>query len=79
MTWRNKPKAFQEPILPPYQCPPAWIPPDKRLNNLDYNNNLITFLSRTVHLKKDPDNLLGLFIRGGPAKEYGVYISMVCF
>lgn len=70
--------AVQPSVVPPYNHPPKWVPAEERFNNSNYNNNLITFLPRKVHLRRNVGNSrLGLFIRGGPESEYGVFISMV--
>nr|XP_006113734.1 PDZ domain-containing protein 11 isoform X3 [Pelodiscus sinensis] len=41
-------------FLPPYENPPAWIPPHERIYHPDYNNELTQFLPRTIVLKKPP-------------------------
>uniref|UniRef100_A0A8C9F4P9 PDZ domain containing 11 n=1 Tax=Pavo cristatus TaxID=9049 RepID=A0A8C9F4P9_PAVCR len=41
-------------FLPPYESPPAWVPPHERVYHPDYNNELTQFLPRTVVLKKPP-------------------------
>ncbi|CAK8686481.1 unnamed protein product [Clavelina lepadiformis] len=76
--WKNKKTEFPEQCSPPpYEPPPPWIPPKERWNDSNYNNNLITFLPRTVVLERSGDHRLGFNIRGGPAHEYGVYVSKV--
>ncbi|XP_038604314.1 PDZ domain-containing protein 11 isoform X2 [Tachyglossus aculeatus] len=39
-------------FLPPYENPPAWIPPHERVYHPDYNNELTQFLPRTIQLQK---------------------------
>ncbi|XP_055583792.1 PDZ domain-containing protein 11 isoform X2 [Falco cherrug] len=41
-------------FLPPYESPPAWVPPHERVYHPDYNNELTQFLPRTIVLKKPP-------------------------
>ncbi|XP_054025543.1 PDZ domain-containing protein 11 isoform X2 [Dryobates pubescens] len=41
-------------FLPPYESPPAWVPPHERVYHPDYNNELTQFLPRTIILKKPP-------------------------
>lgn len=65
-------------FLPPYESPPAWVPPHERLYHPDYNNELTQFLPRTVVLKKPPGAQLGFNIRGGKASQLGIFISKVC-
>ena len=62
---------------PVYDVPPPWIPPQERWNHANYNSNLITFLPRSVTLKRIDDGPLGFNVRGGPITEYGVYVSKV--
>ncbi|KAE8583856.1 hypothetical protein XENTR_v10020711 [Xenopus tropicalis] len=64
-------------FLPPYENPPAWIPPQERVYNPDYNNELTNFLPRTILLKKPPGAQLGFNIRGGKASQLGIFISKV--
>uniref|UniRef100_A0A8C3CHZ9 PDZ domain-containing protein 11 n=1 Tax=Cairina moschata TaxID=8855 RepID=A0A8C3CHZ9_CAIMO len=64
-------------FLPPYESPPAWVPPHERLYHPDYNNELTQFLPRTVVLKKPPGAQLGFNIRGGKASQLGIFISKV--
>ena len=74
---RNK-KNEQPITLPPYNKPPKWLPPSERNHNPNYTTNLITFLPRSVSwTRKNSDEGLGLYIRGGPEREYGVYITLV--
>uniref|UniRef100_A0A4X2L7U1 PDZ domain-containing protein 11 n=4 Tax=Vombatus ursinus TaxID=29139 RepID=A0A4X2L7U1_VOMUR len=64
-------------FLPPYENPPAWIPPHERVYHPDYNNELTQFLPRTITLKKPPGAQLGFNIRGGKASQLGIFISKV--
>ncbi|XP_044273148.1 PDZ domain-containing protein 11 isoform X3 [Varanus komodoensis] len=64
-------------FLPPYESPPAWIPPHERIYHSDYNNELTQFLPRTIVLKKPPGAQLGFNIRGGKASQLGIFISKV--
>ncbi|XP_006265368.2 PDZ domain-containing protein 11 isoform X2 [Alligator mississippiensis] len=64
-------------FLPPYESPPAWIPPHERIYHPDYNNELTQFLPRTIVLKKPPGAQLGFNIRGGKASQLGIFISKV--
>uniref|UniRef100_A0A669Q7J9 PDZ domain containing 11 n=1 Tax=Phasianus colchicus TaxID=9054 RepID=A0A669Q7J9_PHACC len=64
-------------FLPPYESPPAWVPPHERVYHPDYNNELTQFLPRTVVLKKPPGAQLGFNIRGGKASQLGIFISKV--
>ncbi|XP_041428480.1 PDZ domain-containing protein 11 isoform X2 [Xenopus laevis] len=64
-------------FLPPYENPPAWIPPQERVYNPDYNNELTHFLPRTILLKKPSGAQLGFNIRGGKASQLGIFISKV--
>ncbi|KAH0626139.1 hypothetical protein JD844_000932 [Phrynosoma platyrhinos] len=64
-------------FLPPYESPPAWIPPHERIYHCDYNNELTQFLPRTIVLKKPPGAQLGFNIRGGKASQLGIFISKV--
>ncbi|XP_039238813.1 PDZ domain-containing protein 11 isoform X2 [Pipra filicauda] len=41
-------------FLPPYESPPAWVPPHERVFHPDYNNELTRFLPRTIALQKPP-------------------------
>ncbi|TKS72226.1 PDZ domain-containing protein 11 [Collichthys lucidus] len=70
---------YQLPVvfLPSYENPPAWIPPQERVHQPDYNNELTQFLPRTVVLKKPPGAQLGFNIRGGKASQLGIFISKV--
>ncbi|XP_066504670.1 PDZ domain-containing protein 11 isoform X1 [Hoplias malabaricus] len=70
---------YQLPVvfLPPYENPPAWIPPQDRINHPDYNNELTQFLPRAIVLKKPPGAQLGFNIRGGKASQLGIFISKV--
>ncbi|KAF4091435.1 hypothetical protein AMELA_G00036870 [Ameiurus melas] len=70
---------YQLPVvfLPSYENPPAWIPPQDRINHPDYNNELTQFLPRTIILKKPPGAQLGFNIRGGKASQLGIFISKV--
>ncbi|KAM9227153.1 PDZ domain-containing protein 11 isoform 1-T1 [Leptosomus discolor] len=65
-------------FLPPYESPPAWVPPHERVYHPDYNNELTQFLPRTIVLKKPPGAQLGFNIRGGKASQLGIFISKVC-
>ncbi|XP_062822456.1 PDZ domain-containing protein 11-like [Anolis carolinensis] len=64
-------------FLPPYESPPAWIPPHERIYHSDYNNELTQFLPRTIVLKKPPGAQLGFNIRGGKASQLGIFIRTV--
>uniref|UniRef100_A0A8B9F6I5 PDZ domain containing 11 n=1 Tax=Amazona collaria TaxID=241587 RepID=A0A8B9F6I5_9PSIT len=64
-------------FLPPYESPPAWVPPHERVYHPDYNNELTQFLPRTIVLKKPPGAQLGFNIRGGKASQLGIFISKV--
>ncbi|NXF85568.1 PDZ11 protein, partial [Eubucco bourcierii] len=78
-------------FLPPYESPPAWVPPHEgrarrrkgagrgqaRVYHPDYNNELTQFLPRTIILKKPPGAQLGFNIRGGKASQLGIFISKV--
>nr|XP_002126321.1 PDZ domain-containing protein 11-like [Ciona intestinalis] len=74
---QKKNKTKEDPNLPAYENPPSWIPPQERRDNPQYNNNLITFLPRTVSIKRTGNQPLGFNIRGGKKDEYGVYVSKV--
>ncbi|XP_027546452.1 PDZ domain-containing protein 11 isoform X2 [Neopelma chrysocephalum] len=65
-------------FLPPYESPPAWVPPHERVFHPDYNNELTRFLPRTIALQKPPGAQLGFNIRGGKASQLGIFISKVC-
>ncbi|NWT00944.1 PDZ11 protein, partial [Mionectes macconnelli] len=64
-------------FLPPYESPPAWVPPHERVFHPDYNNELTRFLPRTIALQKPPGAQLGFNIRGGKASQLGIFISKV--
>ncbi|XP_074738482.1 PDZ domain-containing protein 11 isoform X3 [Strix uralensis] len=64
-------------FLPPYESPPAWVPPHERVYHPDYNSELTQFLPRTIVLKKPPGAQLGFNIRGGKASQLGIFISKV--
>jgi len=64
-------------LPPPYDPPPAYLPQDERAHSDQFNNNVITFLPRTVILDRGSTGRFGLLIRGGPGSEYGCYISRV--
>lgn len=66
-------------ILPAYDPPPPWIPAQQRLNNSNYNNNLIQFLPRKVELHRIESQPLGFNIRGGSMNEYGTYVTKVFY
>ncbi|KAK1804283.1 hypothetical protein P4O66_020018, partial [Electrophorus voltai] len=70
---------YQLPVvfLPSYENPPAWVPPQDRINHPDYNNELTQFLPRTIVLQKPPGAQLGFNIRGGKASQLGIFISKV--
>ncbi|XP_018933025.2 PDZ domain-containing protein 11-like isoform X1 [Cyprinus carpio] len=70
---------YQLPVvfLPSYESPPAWIPPQERIQHPDYNNELTQFLPRTIVLNKPPGAQLGFNIRGGKASQLGIFISKV--
>ena len=79
-TTQNLPRSRRNtilPSLPSYQHAPPWIPEEERTANPMYNSNLITYLPRSVYLGRQKGQSLGFNIRGGPANEYGVFISKV--
>jgi hypothetical protein len=65
-------------LLPPYEPPPEWIPPEERSSDPDYSGNLSDFLPRNVILKRpNPSAQLGFHIRGGKEYRSEIYISKV--
>ncbi|CAL1540992.1 unnamed protein product [Lymnaea stagnalis] len=65
-------------LPPPYEPPPKWIPAEERRFNKDYNNDLRTFLPRTLVLKRlKAADALGFNIRGGKEHNFGFYVSKV--
>ncbi|CAI9743203.1 PDZ domain-containing protein 11-like isoform X1 [Octopus vulgaris] len=64
--------------LPPYELPPFWVPPDKRPNHPDYDNDLQKFLPRNIHItRSNASEQLGFNIRGGKEHHYGIFVSKV--
>ncbi|KAF3838580.1 hypothetical protein F7725_010348, partial [Dissostichus mawsoni] len=53
---------YQLPVvfLPSYENPPAWIPPQERVQHPDYNNELTQFLPRTVVVPDSDAHRAGL-------------------
>ncbi|XP_060552547.1 PDZ domain-containing protein 11-like [Ruditapes philippinarum] len=71
-------RDFLPPYLPPYEHPPAWIPPHERDHHPDYCSDLERFLPRNISLQRSKTSeQLGFNIRGGKEHNCGIYISKV--
>ncbi|XP_077984218.1 PDZ domain-containing protein 11-like [Glandiceps talaboti] len=65
-------------ILPPYEHPPEWMPPNKRRGHPEYDTDIRLFLPRIVRFKRNKYNdQLGFNIRGGKEHRCGIYVSKV--
>ncbi|XP_078683536.1 PDZ domain-containing protein 11-like [Branchiostoma floridae x Branchiostoma belcheri] len=65
-------------MLPQYEHPPPWIPPEEQASHPDYSSDLTPALPRSLKIRRDPDTQqLGFVARGGKDFGTGIFISQV--